>query len=189
MKLIGFTGAGGTGKSTIASNFNNIIKSPVDDIRKIVYGQDSKYGDIKDIEEFVSFQRLILETQMHMWLAKYNKFKDTDEVIISERSPIDYAAYMAHMEDKGYNEVINYYIDDCISYTDRNYNAIVYFPMSSFIAKNDVNSSKERNIESAKKTDDYIQGFLDCVEVPVLTLKSTKIEDRIEEIKNFIYSI
>lgn len=189
MKLIGFTGAGGTGKSTVAKHFNNVVLSPVDKVRKIIYGPKAKFGDIVDPEEFILFQHTILRVQDNMLAVQEMRHCNDDVTVIAERSPIDYAAYMAHIDEIDFKYDVNDYIEECIGMADNNFSALVYFPLESFIAKDNPNSSKERNLESAKKTDEYIQGFLDVVEVPVLTLKSTTVEDRVKEINDFIESL
>ena len=42
-KLIGFTGAGGTGKTTIAKMIGNNVPSYVSDLRAVVFGEYSAY--------------------------------------------------------------------------------------------------------------------------------------------------
>lgn len=190
MKVIGFTGAGGVGKSTVAQKIGHNIPSVVDKIRKLMYGKDAKYGDLCSAE-FVSFQNLILMAQFHSEIVYRERYKNENTILIPvERSSIDYAAYMLHLKDEEpdyyrlHMSDIGIYLKECIEHANK-YDGIVYFPTTGFLAKEDPDSSKERTLDSIKITDKHIKELLLQLEVPILTLRSTTIEERVKEILDF----
>lgn len=189
MKLIGFTGAGGTGKSTIAKMIGNNVPSHVDTTRKMLYGETSKYGDLQSIE-FLTFQHLILEIQFYAEIVALKKHNDNNIVPI-ERSSIDYGAYVLNQKSVEQNwekELIllaEQYVVKCIEHANNSYQGIVYFPTGKFLLDSDDRTTKENNYESILRTDHYIQELLTRLTIPVLTLKSVNKEDRVKEILEY----
>lgn len=195
MKIIGFTGAGGTGKTTTAEQFGHNIPSLVSYLRKQAYGEDSSYGDLTKFRDILDFQNRILFAQIaEEELTRYNH-KNEDIRFYVERSTIDYAAYMLNLSsgfirNQNNFKAVQNYVNYCVSYANNNYSGIVYFPLDKFMALDDTeDKSKEREIISRKKTDTYISGLLDRLTIPVLKLESIDLDKRIKEINKFCQKI
>ncbi len=190
MKLIGFTGAGGTGKSSIAQIIGNNVLSHVDETRKMLYGENAKYGDLKSIE-FLTFQHLILEIQFYAETITLKRSSNDTTIIPIERSSIDYAAYVLNQKsvesnwDKDLNLLADQYIIKCLDHANNTYQGMVYFPIGKFPLSSDGRATKENNTQSIEKTNHYIQELLARLTIPVLTLKSVNKEDRVKEILEY----
>ena len=189
-RLIGFTGAGGTGKTTTAEALGFNVPSKVDSIRKFIYGPESKYGDLKALE-FLTFQDLILDLQIHLECMYRRKTQGLNSIIIPvERSTIDYAAYCLHLKEDNpvffekNQKRIKEYVKRCIDHANESYEGIVYFPINKFISY-DNNSSKERDPLSISRTDSFIKELLPQLEIPVYELKSKTISTRVDEILGY----
>lgn len=190
MKLIGFTGAGGTGKSSIAQMIGNNVLSHVDETRKMLYGENAKYGDLKSIE-FLTFQHLILEIQFYAETVTLKRSGNNTTIIPIERSSIDYAAYVLNQKSvesnwgKDLNLLADQYIVKCLEHANSIYQGMVYFPIGKFPLLSDGRDTKENNPQSIEKTDHYIQELLTRLTIPVLTLKSVNKEERVKEILEY----
>ncbi len=182
--LVGFTGAGGTGKSSTAEFIGTHVPSLVSKLRHLIYGKESKYGDLKGAE-FLSFQCLILTLQIHEELRVAQKYQHNNIIIPVERSAIDYAAYTLHMDDILFKDRINSYVNNCIDYTNKTYKGLVYFPIKVFDFKLDLRPDKENDQESIEITDQHIQELLKKVKIPILHLTTKTVQDRADEIIDF----
>lgn len=189
-KIIAFTGAGGTGKTTVAEAIKHNVPSLVDYLRKEYYGSESKYGDLTDLDEIIRFQYGILFAQFATEKMIKNIWTKTMIVPI-ERSSIDYGAYMLNQTEK-YDldknlktDIIRNYIDACIKHANTTYDGIVYFPTGKFTPSDQIGSSKERDDDSIHKTDRYINHILKRVNVPILRLNPTDLKLRVNAIYNF----
>lgn len=190
-KIIAFTGAGGTGKTTVAEVLRNQVPSLVDYIRKEFYGQNAHYGDLNNIDEILRFQYGILFAQFAT--EKIITDNTNAEIIPIERSSLDYAAYLLNQTDSKLNkksgekskEIVKNYLEQCIKHANEHYDAIVYFPTGKFTPADSENSSKERDQISIEKTDNYIQSLLDRVEIPVLRLMAPEVKSRVKAIRKF----
>lgn len=184
-KLVGFTGAGGTGKTSTAKYIGCEIPSVVSDIRKVIYGQNSAFGDIKNISEYISFQCVIMTAQEHLEMISITNNSNNSLIIPVERSTIDYAAYMLRLKYTNPQEYeinkkyIEPYIDNCLKSAKDNYKGLVYFPIADFNLDNQNRNGKENNPESIKITDTCILELLKKIDLPVLKLSTTSsIEER-----------
>lgn len=189
-KLIGFTGAGGTGKTTIARMIGNNVPSYVSDLRAVVFGEYSAYGDLFG-QTFTDFQDLIKHAQILLENTKMRADDDDQVIAPVERSLIDYAAYALHQEDIEpcfslyFKDWLEDYVDDCINLANTRYGGIVYFPINKFPLNFRGRENKENDADSIIKTDEYIQELLKRIKIPVLWLKSVDPEERIKEILNY----
>ena len=190
MQLIGFTGAGGTGKSTTAEMLGNNIPSLVEYIRKQVYGENTYFGDLTKFKDILDFQNRIIAAQIAE--EEFVRYKESslDKTFYVERSTLDYAAYMLNLSNKFIKNKNNFesvqnYVNYCINYANNNYACIIYFPLDKFMSDDSENKAKERDFESRKVTDNYISGLISRLDIPVLKLKSTNLDDRIKEINKF----
>lgn len=192
-KIIAFTGAGGTGKTTVAEALFNNVPSMVDYLRKNFYGSTAHYGDLTSIDEIIRFQYGILFGQYIAELLTISNIDEDVAIVPIERSSIDYAAYMLNQSDfimtkKKYTEkqsCIKHYVEQCIEHANKNYNGIVYFPTGIFEPADKDGSSKERDDKSINKTNSYIQSLITRVNIPVLQLKSKEVKSRVKAVKQF----
>lgn len=191
MKIIGFSGAGGVGKSTTAEYLGCNIPSPVNSLRAHFFGSDAKYGEFTKFEDIFAWQQGILYGQVA--LEDYFRLTNmnTDNYIPVERSTIDYAAYMLSQCGERYQknakcfERIKAYTEWCVAYANSSYDFLVYFPVGKFKPGDAEGSKKERSEASVKKTDRYIKLLLEEVTIPILRLESDEVEARAKEIVDF----
>jgi len=188
-KIIAFTGAGGTGKTTVAEAVRFNVPSYVDYLRKEFYGLDARYGDLTDPEEILRFQYGILFAQFAAEKI-YKDFYPNIKIMPIERSSIDYGAYMLNQIEKYSDQektlsIAKNYVNTCIDHANTAYDAIVYFPIGKFVPSDKEGSSKERDEDSILKTDKYINHILKKVDVPVLILKPVDLKSRVNTIFGF----
>lgn len=191
---IAFSGAGGTGKSTTAlklmKDYNKSflrVPSYVNILRLMYYGENAKYGDMKSTEEIIKFQQSILFSQITA--EKQCKELAPNKNLVIDRSSIDYAAYLEKERNRISHPDMSKYTSFCVDYANKNYDLIVYFPIGIF-SYVDNETSKERNIESIKQTDAIINNLLSYIDNnKILILKSTDINERVQEIYNMAEKI
>ena len=188
MALIGFSGAGGTGKTTVANYLGSNIPSIVDYLRKEFYGQSSKFNQLDNFDEILRFQYGILYAQVGLEKILPDLFDN--DIIPIERSTIDYAAYLLHQSDRfelTNSQIIDIkrYVEKCIDHANKYYDGIVYFPTGQFTPADAEGSSKERDEESIKKTDTYINNLLEHLSIPTIRLRSSRIESRAKAVTDF----
>lgn len=186
--LIGFSGAGGTGKTTVANYIGSNIPSMVDCLRKEFYGQNSKFNQLDNFDEILRFQYGILYAQISLENILPDLF-DSD-IIPIERSSIDYAAYLLNQSDKfdlNNDQIADMkkYVEKCIEHANKNYGGIVYFPIGQFTPADAEGSSKERDQESIRKTDIYINNLLEHITIPMIKLRSSRVESRAKAVTDF----
>ncbi len=189
-KLIAFSGAGGTGKTTVAQLFNAQVPSYCAYLAEI-FRRNKSFDNFRTKgkpEEILEYQNGILYAQFA--LEKFIDDSNKNEIIPIERSSIDYAAYMALLTEKYQNDseikkAVKKYILNCIDHANKNYAGIVYFPTDIF-TPDDMNLEvKERNKESRKKTDNCISLLLKRVKIPILKLEEKNVVDRLNAIKKW----
>jgi hypothetical protein len=186
-KIIAFTGAGGTGKTTLAEKIGRNVPSMVNFLRKEIYGEKSSYGDLNNFDEIYKFQIGIIYSQIAIEKYLFDYYKDVNYIIPIERSSLDYAAYMLNLAEKYAKsatkaKLIKDYVDLCLEHANKHYDAIVYFPIGMFEPDDVQGSSKERDEKSIKKTDNYISALTTRVKIPVFKLKSVNLEKRAKEL-------
>lgn len=190
MSIIAFSGPGGTGKTTCAKKIYDTIiaslniPSMVDYIRKQHFGENSKFSDKKSEQEIINFQNIILFSQFSNEKIMMSCCRFTPYIVTIERSSIDYAAYMLNHQIKN-KKIEEQYVKRCIDHANKTYSGIVYFDPTLFCSSDDAKSSKERNNDSIKKTNLNIKQLLNKVDIPVLTLQGTTVNNRVNEILNF----
>lgn len=183
--VLGFSGAGGTGKTTLAEIIGWEVSSPVEYLKREFYNNPA-FGSFETTEDMFRFQLGILFAQFSI---ERQALKDrnaeyrselADYILPIERSSIDYAAYMLKFtekirkskakKNKPLQDFIQKYVDICIDHANKSYNAIVYFPPNRFTNSDKANIVKERDPISILETDKYIQKLLKSVTIPVIKI-------------------
>lgn len=190
MDFVAFTGAGGTGKSTIAQGFKFNIPSPVDRLRKEFYGNNAKFGTFTKFNEIEEWQTNLLYSAFSLENYAADIYGNYNDIVTIERSSIDYAAYFLNQASKFSKnqkcfEKIQDYVTRCIEHANSTYAYVIYFPIGKFDPGYTNDSSKERTLESIKKTDEFINSLLKRITVPILRLEPVKKVERVDAILRF----
>lgn len=176
---IAFSGAGGTGKGTLASDISlgydiPIIRSPVQDIGKMMFPDTKNYIEIPTNKKW-NFQYAVLLTQI--FLEKH--LAATDLAYVSERSVFDYIAYAETKDEKTYQDYKNMILQ---AYKENPYDIIFYIPHDDFIPQDKEEASwKERDEEHRKQTDKIIQKILNIADDSEIVTLTGSIKQREEK--------
>lgn len=177
---IAFSGAGGTGKGTLASDISldydiPIIRSPVQDIGKMMFPDTKNYIEIPTNKKW-NFQYAVVLTQI--FLEKH--LAATDLAYVSERSVFDYIAYAETKDEKTYQDYKNMILR---AYKENPYDIIFYIPYNDFVPQDKEDSSwKERNEESRRLTDNFLRRILNEVDDSEIVTLTGSIKQREERI-------
>lgn len=177
---IAFSGAGGTGKGTLASDISldydiPIIRSPVQDIGKMMFPDTKNYIEIPTNKKW-NFQYAVVLTQI--FLEKH--LAATDLAYVSERSVFDYIAYAETKDEKTYQDYKNMILR---AYKENPYDIIFYIPYNDFVPQDKEDSSwKERNEESRRLTDNFLRRILNEVDDSEIVTLTGSIKQREEKI-------
>lgn len=177
---IAFSGAGGTGKGTLASDISldydiPIIRSPVQDIGKMMFPDTKNYIEIPTNKKW-NFQYAVVLTQI--FLEKH--LAATDLAYVSERSIFDYIAYAETKDEKTYQDYKNMILR---AYKENPYDIIFYIPYNDFVPQDKEDSSwKERNEESRRLTDNFLRRILNEVDDSEIVTLTGSIKQREEKI-------
>lgn len=118
--LVGCCGVSGSGKTTLceamASDKVVYLKTTISDI----YKSASKHPTVRmTLSERLDVQQTILETLTAQWRDALERYENSDVIILSDRSPLDFIAYTM-AEVSGYDEIdkalanrLLKYVDDC----------------------------------------------------------------------------
>jgi len=157
---IGLSGAGGTGKGTIARQIQEIypefemIESPVEHIGKLIMPQSQSFRDI-DNRTRRDFQYSCVTAQIqNEWFLKNRGIS-----YISERSLFDYLAY--YLRDSG--EIMGYRVYEkyVLRAHESNPYDIIFYCCNDFkphgSSSSEGDSWKERDEQSRKRRDDFLR--------------------------------
>ena len=178
---IALTGAGGTGKGTLAraitdkSNILVYVPSSVQFVGKIMFPDVINYEGIKHLDRISRWQY-----QYAAVMAQIQSENLLEDDFIVERSVFDFLAYVQDMpesEKLSYsNMIFNYY-------NKNPYDIIFYLPADDFRPTDD-SPWKERNESARKETDDFIKKLVvestHCAKSEVITLRGS-VEERLKQ--------
>lgn len=183
---IALTGAGGTGKGTLAKAITDelnglvYIPSSVQFVGNIMFPHLASYVDIKHLDRISrwQYQYAAVMAQMQSENLSKNDF-------LVERSVFDYLAYV---QDMPISEKVPY-ANMILSYYDKNpYDIVFYLPADDFKPMDD-SPWKERNESARQKTDEFIRKLVIestcCVKSKVITLRGS-VEERTKQALSII---
>lgn len=189
---IALTGAGGTGKGTLAraitDKYSGIIYIPssVEFVGKTMFPNLKSYVDIKALDNSVrwQYQYAAVMAQMqseHLFDGQYLSF-------LAERSVFDFLAYVQDMPTE---EKVPY-ADMILNYYDKNpYDVIFYLPADDFEPK-DNSPWKEREESSRQKTDEFLRNLIFestcCVKSQVFELRGS-VKERAENAMEIVRDV
>lgn len=200
MVRIGLTGAGGTGKGTLANALSSkilhdtdvkipVIPSFISEISKKISPESKNYSDMTGRQKLLQ-QYSILSSQINAEMV----LNSIDSAFISERSILDYLPYMEDAYKK-HEEITQ---EDYEAYKtmilstlmEPCYDYIIYLPVEFRPTNTDLqkNSWKERDEKKQHETDMIIRNFVNkipwmCshkgVKAPRIIVATGSVEERI----------
>lgn len=181
---IAFSGAGGTGKGTLATDISldydiPVIRSPVQDVGKMMFPDVKNYIEILSDKKW-NFQYAAVLTQI--FLEK--RLAVTDLAYVSERSLFDYIVYAETKNRKMYQD----YKDMILrAYKENPYDIIFYIPYNDFIPRDKEDASwKERDENSRRLTDNFIRTILNEADDSEIVTLTGSVKQREEKIRREI---
>jgi predicted ATPase len=183
--IIGFSGAHGTGKSTVLQAIAaKALPGIVVDTRSISRKVQNDWGlSLEEItcnvQHVIRFQEEIL-SRKHDHLIELMDQNSQADVIYTDRTPMDLAAYASlwTQENPGFNHWLKNYVARCVS-DMKMYTKTVLFPVSDFgFAAESERASHRSQKPHQELCDHFALSYMNeqnCVTLPVLT-----IEDRVE---------
>lgn len=169
---LGFTGAGGTGKGTLAkmvADYANLtfLPTPLAEIGTRFNMKDFK--DHKTKDDVIAYQFAALHGQIYqekgLQLAGLG--------YVAERTSLDYIPYWARKRLSVTAELNDVYVQTAVKWAIENYTMIIYCPPEFFPA--DGQTWKERDPKDQAYTDEVIRGLFVYVQdhVPIVRVKGT----------------
>lgn len=159
---IAFSGAGGTGKGSVANaitrNFAiKFLPSTIQDSGLLLFPDTKNY---REIREMPSLDRWIYQYSILMSQIQAERLA-ADSVIgyVSERSLFDFAAYVRDAPKEEYSKYLAFLLR---AYERNPYDTIFYVPTGSFDPsdKNTTGKWKERDEKERRETDSYLRDVL-----------------------------
>lgn len=184
MLRIALCGAGGVGKGTLARRLAaglklNFLPSTIEDIGRRMYPKTGNYTEIADRR---SFQYAILMAQ----IEGEQLFGTLDsEGFIAERSVLDYLPYAGRVFGEGsegyrdYERIVREHL------ATGPYDLLVFVPLEFKPTAADLkqNSWKERDPQSQKDTDAFLDEFIASLPDSLPTVKVTgTVEERMQQV-------
>lgn len=181
--IIGFTGAHGTGKSTIlkalgARNLPNVVI----DVFSVPRSVQADYG--KPLAEIVALQENVPEYQERIsrrkaeHLAALRDQYDDDVLVFTDRTPIDFYAYArTWVEQNNYgHEWLIHYRNQCAREM-LGYNKVYLVPPRKFPFVAEVNRGSE---DTQKKNHEFCKDFIRTFARPFKMVTPLNVEQRVD---------
>lgn len=172
MKVI-FTGAQGTGKTTILNHFKEKGYNVITEVVRNLSKEGVKINEMGDVDG----QRKIFDT----YLDKFNNTED----YISDRGLTDVISYSIYLMDingdnKEYDDLVKAQINDLLKFTNNNNDILYfYFPIEFPLDDDGVRSMDE---EFRAKIDMGIKAISDSLHIDYVVVTGS-VEDRIKMIE------
>ncbi len=181
MKLA-FTGASGTGKTTIAEKLSSILEVPVNPVGSRYITKKMNLSSPYDVDAFglrKEFQHRLLTEKSYWELDKASE----NQSYITDRTHLDNLIYS--IMHGCVQTVDKQYIENAVKFTEF-YTHIVFFPLDVFI-KTDDDSARMNNIEYQKTYETLLKVFLDrFFPNRYYTLTSVNENDRVAEVLKYL---
>lgn len=176
MKII-FTGAQGTGKTTILDYFKNQNYNVITEVVRKLSKEGVNINEMGDVEG----QRKIFNTYVELF--------DNNNEYVSDRGLTDVLSYTMYLSASSssteYDELLDEQYNKLKEYCELNKDAIFfYFPIEFSVVDDGVRSTSD---EFRKMIDSYILGLLKELEIHYYEVRGT-IEERINFVKSIIES-
>lgn len=176
MKII-FTGAQGTGKTTILDYFKNQNYNVITEVVRKLSKEGVNINEMGDVEG----QRKIFNTYVELF--------DNNNEYVSDRGLTDVLSYTMYLSTSSssteYDELLDEQYNKLKEYCELNKDAIFfYFPIEFSVVDDGVRSTSD---EFRKMIDSYILGLLKELEIHYYEVRGT-IEERINFVKSIIES-
>lgn len=177
MKII-FTGAQGTGKTTILNHYKEHGYNIITEIVRNLSKEGVKINEMGDLEG----QRRIFN--------EYNKILNKEESYISDRGLTDVTAYTSYLSNKNDDNDLRvecmYQLFDIQDFYQKNSAVITcYFPIEFPVVDDGVRSINE---EFRHDIDVNIKNILDGIGIQYYTITGT-VEERIKQIDKIIQNV
>lgn len=177
MKII-FTGAQGTGKTTILNHYKDQGYNTITEVVRKLSKEGVKINEMGDLK---GQQRIFNE---------YNKLLNKEESYISDRGLTDVTAYTAYLGRKNDNvklliETIYQLVDISVFYKNNPDIITCYFPIEFPITDDGVRSMDE---EFLTEIDKNIKNSLEGLGIQYHTITGT-VEERIKQIDKIIQDV
>lgn len=176
MKII-FTGAQGTGKTTILDYFKDQNYNVITEVVRKLSKEGVNINEMGDVEG----QRKIFNTYVELF--------DKNNEYVSDRGLTDVLSYTMYLSTRSssteYNELLDEQYNKLKEYCELNKDAIFfYFPIEFSVVDDGVRSTSD---EFRKMIDSYILCLLKELEIHYYEVRGT-IEERINFVKSIIES-
>lgn len=196
MKLIGLTGAHGTGKTTLAAHAAGefgweFAKTDVSGVYK-KRGMDPRVR--MTLDERLSVQKDILDYHFMQW-RELERSCPIDHVVITDRTPYCFMAFVL-AEISGYdtltpeqNVKVLTYIDQCNRDAEKFFNMVCYLPRSIPFVPATHKIQAVANEAYREHWDMLIQGILFGRAPNHWEISAVSIEDRLKELKAVVSAV
>ena len=177
MKKIIFTGAQGTGKSTILNHFKEKGYPVITEVVRTLAQNGVKINE----EGTIKSQEIIFETYKQL-------LSNCESMVFSDRGLTDVASYTAYLAIKEHNfdamRLLIQELEEIRKWNEENDVVYFYFPVEFPVVDDGVRSTNEkyRNF-----IDNYIKFILDYLKVDYHTVTGT-VEERVKFIEDYLTS-
>lgn len=177
---VGFVGAGGTGKSSVANILAADKTVPEDFKSSVVRDVFKQLGYTGEVDQFKMNDVDILHLQKKLLEAKYELDKNTKHGIF-DRTPVDHLAYALYRCGNTLNDAdLDWMRTQCWQFTNK-YDLLFFFPVYDWDVKDD--GFRQNNKAYRIATQTLMLGLLAEYNVTYYTMKDESIEDRAKFIK------
>ena len=182
MKKIIFTGAQGTGKSTILNYFKENGYPVITEVVRTLAQEGIKINE----EGTIRSQEIIFDTYKQIFSNCENVM--LENVVFSDRGLTDVASYTAYLAIAEHNfdamKLLIQELEEIREWNEKNDVVYFYFPIEFPVVDDGVRSTNEKY---RKFINDYIKFVLDYLKVDYHTVTGT-VEERIMFIENYLIS-
>lgn len=176
---IGFSGSGGTGKTTTLLEVNKILEYPVIEEGVREYLQKNNIKHFRELSPEDIFK-------MQLWLLEQKEISESKKNFIADRTTIDnfvYALYWLNREE-AFQRPLQHYMIRCLDHAIKSYDLIIVFPFGAIPLEDDgIRSSKEMYQFHIQL---LIERMLEQVGTNIYPLQSITLKERTEEILDLI---
>lgn len=177
MKKIIFTGAQGTGKSTILNHFKENGYPVITEVVRTLAQEGIKINE----EGTIKSQEIIFETYKQL-------LSNCSGMVFSDRGLTDVASYTAYLAIAEHNfdamKLLIQELEAIREWNKKNDAVYFYFPIEFPVVDDGVRSTDEKY---RKFINDYIKFVLDYLKIDYHTVTGT-VEERIKFIENYLIS-